>query len=263
MKKIVSFLAIALLFATTITKAQTAVDFYGMDCNGTMHNMFSELDAGKAVILHFYMPSCGSCPPPAQKIQSMANNILSSHPGTITAYAFPFENVTTCAYSSTWVSSNGLSLYSPMDSGASQVAYYGGFGMPTIVLLGGTNHRVMFSTQAFSTSDTTIMRDSILALLGVSPSAVNDISETIQGVNLFPNPANHQLSIQIELSQQTNLLIDMIDITGRQIAVISDEKVSKGVHTKFYNTEALSNGIYSLRIKTNDKMVIKKLEVAH
>jgi hypothetical protein len=47
------------------------------------------------------MPNCASCPPPAQKIQTMANNILANHPGVITAYAMPFNNTTTCSRQTT------------------------------------------------------------------------------------------------------------------------------------------------------------------
>lgn len=266
MKKVFSLFTMALMFVITSSKAQlTAMDFYGMDCNGTMHNMFSELDAGKAVILHFYMPSCGSCPPPAQKIQTMANNILASHPNMITAYAFPFQNSTTCAYSSSWTSSNGLSLYSPMDSGATQVAYYGGFGMPTVVLLGGTDHRVMFSSLAFATSDTTIMRDSILALFGVAPAGINEshLPSSINSLNIYPNPSSNQTMIAIDLNEATNLTIDVVDITGRQVAIICNEKSKQGTLTKHFNTEALANGTYTIRINANGKSLNKKLNVVH
>lgn len=68
----------------------------GVDCNANTHDLLADLDAGKAVILHFFMQNCGSCPPPAKKIQAMANNILAMHPGMITAYAMPFNNTTTC-----------------------------------------------------------------------------------------------------------------------------------------------------------------------
>lgn len=266
MKKIFSLFTMALMFIITTSKAQlTAMDFYGMDCNGTMHNMFSELDAGKAVILHFYMPSCGSCPPPAQKIQTMANNILASHPNMITAYAFPFQNSTTCAYSSTWTSSNGLSLYSPMDSGATQVAYYGGFGMPTVVLLGGTDHRVMFSTLAFNDSDTTIMRDSILALLGVAPTGIHDnhLPSTINSLSIYPNPASNHNMIAMDLNETTNMSIDVVDMTGRQVAIICNEKIKQGTFTKHFNTEALANGTYTIRINANGKSANRKLYVVH
>jgi hypothetical protein len=256
-------LAVVIGFTATHSSAQTtALDFNTTDCNGNTANLYSDLDAGKAVILFYYMQNCGSCPPPAQKVQAMANNINAAHPGMVKAYAFPFNNTTTCSYTQTWVSSNGLSLYAPMDSGATAVAHYGGFGMPTVVLVGGNNHRVMFSTLSFSTSDTTIMRDSILALIG-APTGINDIPGNISKLNVYPNPAINKVTVSIELIEQTDLTIDIVDITGKQIAVISKDKNASGSLNRTYNTDALANGIYTIRINAGGKVVNRKLNVAH
>jgi hypothetical protein len=261
MKKSI-LLSIALMFVLTISKAQTVMQLTGNDCNGTSHDLYADLDAGKAVLLHFFMPSCGSCPPPAQKIQAMANHINALHPGMVTAYAMPFNNTTTCAYTSTWCSSNGLSLYMPYDSGAAQVAHYGGFGMPTVVLLGGSgaNKRVMFSTLSFSTSDTTAMRDSIMALLGTT--GIADLPSVVNAFSVYPNPASDNVSINLDLKETSNLLIDVTDITGKQVAIIMNEKQS-GVVTKQFSTAALPNGNYFVRLQVNGKTATQKLTVNH
>lgn len=255
-------LSIALMFVITISKAQTAMQFSGVDCNSNPVDLFADLDAGKAVILHFYMPSCGSCPPPAQKIQAMANKINAMYPGMVKGYAFPFQNSTTCTYSSSWVSSNSLStLYAPMDSGATQVAYYGGFGMPTVVLLGGTDHRVMFSTQSFSTSDTTIMRDSILNLLNGS-TGIEGLTNTVSSFSMFPNPATDNVSINLDLKETSNLLISVTDITGKQVTIISEEKQNGNV-TKQFSTALLPNGNYFIRVQVNGNTTTQKLTINH
>lgn len=257
------FTTIALMFIITISKAQTiALPFSGVDCNGNAVNLFADLDAGKAVILHFFMPSCGSCPPPAQKIQTMANHINATHPGMVKGYAFPYQNSTTCAYASSWVSSNNLgTLYAPMDSGAAHVAHYGGFGMPTVVVLGGSDHRVMFSTLSFSTSDTTAMRDSIMALLN-STAGITDLPSAVNKFTVYPNPATDNISINLDLKETANLLIDVTDITGKQVAIISNEKQT-GIVTKQYNTAALPNGNYFVRLQVNGKTATQKLTVNH
>jgi peroxiredoxin len=260
MKKVVT--SIALMLAAAISNAQTAVDFNTTDCAGNPVHLFADLDAGKAVVLFYYMPSCGSCPPPAQKVQTMANNINATHPGKVKAYAFPFDNTTLCSYSQTWVTSNSLPLYAPMDSGATAVAAYGGFGMPTVVLVGRSSHKVMFSTLSFSTSDTTIMRDSILAMLGVT-TGVDEISTNINSVDVYPNPTASNVTLSVNLKVQSNLLIDVVDIVGRQVAVISHENNVSGNVTKQFNTELLSNGLYTIRINANGSTINRKLNVIH
>jgi nitrate reductase NapAB chaperone NapD len=264
MKKIFSILFIASTILISKSFAQTtAMQLSGPDCNGMNHDLYADLDAGKAVILHFFMPNCGSCPPPAQKIQAMANNILANHPSTITAYAMPYTNSTTCSYTASWCSTNGLSLYMPYDSGATQVAHYGGFGMPTVVLLGGAgSYRVMFSTLSFSTSDTTIMRDSILRLIGAMPNAINELPKAVNSFNVFPNPSANLINIQLELNQVSNVTIDITDITGKIVAVIANEKQS-GLIKKQFNTSSLVNGNYIIRLTTHQKTVTQQLSVNH
>ncbi len=255
---------IALTFVITISKAQTPIQFSGLDCNGATVDLFADLDAGKAVVLFYYMPSCGSCPPPAQKIQTMANNINATYPGMVKGYAYPFQNSTTCTYSSSWVSSNGLStIYAPMDSGATQVAYYGGFGMPTAVLVGGSgaNKRVMFSTLSFSTRDTTAMRDSILNMLN-STTDIEDLPSSENTFSVYQNPATDHVSINLGLKETSNLLIDVIDITGKQVAIIMNERQT-GLVTKQFSTAELPSGNYFVRLQVNGKTETQKLTVNH
>lgn len=257
------FLSLVLMFVITISKAQTVMQINGNDCNGMPHDLFADLDAGKASVVFFFMPACGSCPPPAQKIQKMVNNILAIHPGMVTGYAMPYNNSTSCATTASWVTTNSVPFYAPYDSGATQVANYGGFGMPTVVLLGGKapNRRVMFSTLSFATSDTTIMRDSILALLNNMPNGIKDIPTNINSINIYPNPANTNVSIAIDLKEQSNLLIDVIDITGKQVAVISNDTKQSGNYNKQFNTEALPTGTYTIRINANGKTTTRQLNV--
>ncbi|MBK7039201.1 MAG: hypothetical protein IPH46_01640 [Bacteroidetes bacterium] len=54
MKKIISItLLTTILFLANITKAQTAQQINGLDCNGVAHDLFADLDAGKAVVVFF------------------------------------------------------------------------------------------------------------------------------------------------------------------------------------------------------------------
>ncbi len=82
----------------------------------------------------------------------------------------PFNNSSSCSSVQSWISTNKLTMYTGLDSGKQQVAHYGGFGMPTVVLVGGRDHKVLFSTLGFSTSDTIVMRDSMDAFFR-SPTA--------------------------------------------------------------------------------------------
>ncbi|MGZ5302709.1 MAG: T9SS type A sorting domain-containing protein [Bacteroidia bacterium] len=258
MKKLLLPLLIFIGVFTSAKAQTTASDFTKKDCNGNVHNLFADLDAGKAVVLFFYMPNCGSCPPPAKKIQQMANNIMRTYPGKVKGYAFPYENKTTCSYSATWVSSNGLSLYTPLDSGVTQVAYYGGFGMPTVVLLGGRDRKVLFNSQSFSTSDTTIMRNEILKLFGGATGI--EESSKYNNLNIFPNPAQGNVNISLNLKESSSVFVNVTDITGKQVAVIINEKIAGNVIRQF-NTLGLPNGIYMMNLNIDGRTTTRKISI--
>lgn len=247
------------LFAllTTLGFSQTtAMNFTGQDCNGNNVDLFADLDAGKAVMLIFYMPNCSSCPPVASKMQTMANNINASHPGLVKAYAFPFQNSTTCAYSSGWVVNNNLPLFAPMDSGAVQVAYYGGFGMPTVVLLGGDNHDVLFVTQDFNTSDTTTMRDLILT----NVTAGLD-QNYIQHVSAYPNPASDLLTVNFEVLQGAEMNMQITDLSGKAVLKFDTEKLNEGLMQKQIDVSKLPVGSYLLSIEMDGTLTTEKIHV--
>lgn len=257
------FFSLALMFVIMISKAQTPLQINGLDCNGNSHDMFSELDAGKAVVVFFFMNNCSSCPPVAKKVQAMVNNVLVDYPDMVKGYVMPFNNTTTCTATANWVVNNSLSFYAPYDSGSVQVAHYGGFGMPTVVLLGGktSNQRVLFSTLSFATSDTTIMRDSILALLATT--AIQDIPAAVNSVNVFPNPSVDNVNIALDLNEQSSIAIDIIDITGKKVSHIFDDTKATGLIQQPFNTTQLSNGLYMVQFTVNGKTVTRKFNVSH
>jgi len=258
---------ISFLFFTSLsifyTKSQTvAMQFSGEDCNAIPVNLYADLDSGKAVLLHFFMANCSSCIPAAQTLKAMINNINAQHPGLVKGYAFAFDNTTPCSYASSWVSVNGLDgFYSPMDSGATQVAYYGGFGMPTVVLLGGTNHRVIYGSQVFNTSDTTFMRDSILNLLG--PAGLRMFSELSTLMQVYPNPANDAVNIKLSLNEESQATLEMVDITGRLVGNFVNEKLPAGAFVSSLDLSKVPNGSYLLKLRICTYTVSKRLNVTH
>lgn len=244
---------VGLISVSNLVAQTTAMNFSGQDCNGNNVDLFTDLEAGKAVMLIFYMPNCGSCPPVAQKMQTMANNINANQPGRVKAYSFPYQNSTTCTYSATWVTSNNLSLFTPMDSGAVQVAYYGGFGMPTVVLLDGSTHDVKFVTQDFNTSDTTTMRDLILGNAGL-----NDELASENKVQLFPNPASKSFTVSLDGSYVEEISISTLD--GK---VVKEVICSKNNTIQDVDVSALESGNYIVTISTEKGNIKKSLNIQH
>jgi thiol-disulfide isomerase/thioredoxin len=257
-KYILAFFITILSLSSYVNAQTTAYDFQGVDCNGNNVHLFSDLDAGQAIVLYFYMPNCGTCPPIAEDIQSMANKINAVCPDLVKGYAYPYQNSTTCAYSASWVADNALDLYIPMDSGAYQVAYYGGFGMPTVVLLGGSNHDVMWSTQNFVDSDTTVMRDLIygISCLGVEET---NIQASIQSV--YPNPAAANCTVEFSLRNEEIIGLQIIDLTGKILVKKENFTAFNGANKVDLDVSSLASGSYFIRLTNGEFMLTEKLEI--
>jgi len=265
MKKLYTFLLIASASMTTTNlQAQTtAMNFVIEDCNGSPHELYDDLDAGKAVIIEFFMTSCSPCVTAGDVLEVMKTDLMAEFPGMIKAYAFGYNNSYSCSTVLNWVNSNGY-VSVPSDSGATQVAYYGGMGMPTIVILGGgTNHSVLGSPYiGFSTSDTTTMANDIRNFMN-GTSSVNEANSLLNNVTLYPNPSNADAKINFTLAQNADVKIEVLDLSGRIISAMNFENTQAGVVNKSISTADFAEGNYIVRVHANGSVSQQKLNVVH
>lgn len=140
------------------------------------------------------------------------------------------------------------------------VAYYGGFGMPTVVVVAGPNHDVLFTDIGFSTGDTTIMANAIRTFYGVG-NAVSSIHENENSFSVFPNPANDEINIQLALSQNSLVQMQLIDLAGRVVAEIYNASSTEKILQQQFTVADLSNGTYLLKAMVNGQTSFHKINV--
>jgi hypothetical protein len=103
---------------------------------------------------------------------------------------------------------------------------------------------------------------SSLTVKEVGSIGVADVAGIVNVFSMFPNPANDHIYIQIDLNEPSNLLIDIADISGKQLTIIAQEKQT-GKYEKQFNTQSLPNGNYFVRVFANGKMTTQKLAINH
>ena len=65
-------LGVLLTFASISSKAQTTAMAYDfIDCAGNAQSLYADLDAGKALIIEYFMTSCSPCISAAATLESM------------------------------------------------------------------------------------------------------------------------------------------------------------------------------------------------
>jgi hypothetical protein len=76
-------------------------------------------------------------------------------------------------------------------------------------------------------------------------SMIGIVEPNTQSFHIFPNPANENLTIQIDKNQQGPILIELMDVSGKLVKNI----ISANPET-ILNLKNVQSGIYFLRIKS-------------
>ncbi len=261
MKKIVLATG-CIISSLTLTTAQvsTAMDFTMTDCNSTTHHLFADyLDNEEVVIMEFFM-TCPSCGTAGQKLDPMFMGLTTEFPGMVNFFAVAYTNSYSCTTVNNW-----RNTYTPnaiaLDSGAAQVSYYGGMGMPTVVVVGGSNHQVIYNSQYDGAPGDTAAIHAAITNFFMTMGTEN-ASDPIK-FSAYPNPVASNLHLELTITHPAPTNIQMIDMTGKVVREISNKELSSGMHQFEVPTSDLSNGIYFIRINSNEKSSQYKISVKH
>jgi hypothetical protein len=255
MKK--AFLILFTAFAS-FANAQTATNFTVDDCNNVNHDLFTELDAGKVVVLCWVMP-CGSCIATAATDANIAQSYAGTYPGRVKFYLTDDSGNTPCSSLTSWASTNGIVPDASFSNGAISMYDYGGPGMPKTVVLGGTSHQVFYMIDgAVDNHDLQVAINSALAATGV-----NENNSPVSGVSLFPNPVkNSPVTLSYSLSENNAVTISVFNVFGEKVKSFSEGNEAAGKHEVNLDLSALSNGIYFIRTEAGESSSVLKFIVA-
>ncbi|PQJ11848.1 hypothetical protein CJD36_008625 [Flavipsychrobacter stenotrophus] len=87
---------------------------------------------------------------------------------------------------------------------------------------------------------------------------ITSLSELSNSLTLYPNPASNELNIQLTPATGDHVRITMIDLLGREVAVITDETAQANIDIH-YNTSTLPRGLYLIRMQAGSETVTKKV----
>jgi hypothetical protein len=94
------------------------------------------------------------------------------------------------------------------------------------------------------------------------PTKVSDISKDVSNFLIYPNPAKDDITINFALETESDLVLDIIDIVGQQVAQVLNERKLGAVSCQF-DTRKLPSGNYFVRLQVNGKILTQKLTVNH
>ncbi len=138
---------------------------------------------------------------------------------------------------------NGMPLVSVYD----MKIFYDG---QTLQLVAGTHGRSMYTLDLSTVPSTT------------QPPAAPIEMATLSGA--YPNPFDHQVTLEYSLSRRGTATLDIYDVTGRQIRTIVNTARSAGTHRAVWNARAVASGTYFARLTvTADNQTAAQTMVLH
>ena len=78
-----------------------------------------------------------------------------------------------------------------------------------------------------------------------------------------PNPAAHRTLVRFALPVGTHMRLSVVDVQGREVAVIRDGPLPAGLHDAPIETGALRAGVYFVRLRTPGADRVRRLAIVH
>lgn len=248
----------SMLLLTGITFSQTATNFTANDCSSNSHDLFTELNSGKIVVISFVMP-CGSCIAPTLAADAAVQSYASSNPGQVLFYVSDDVGSTSCSTLNSWQSTNSITSDATFANTAVNMAQYGSGTMNRVVVLGGTSHTIYYN--AGSGVNQTAIQNAINTAL--SATGINDNSKIDFQLKVFPNPVTDNFSVTYSLLQSDNVKMEVVNMLGEKVKEIVSENQSAGPHELYIGTEGMNAGVYFLKVATSDFSTLVKFTVSH
>lgn len=228
--------------------AQTAVDFTANDCDGTSHNLFSELNSGKVIVLCWVMP-CGACTGPSLTTLNVVNSYAVTNPNTVYMYIVDDYANTSCASLDNWRDHEGLSGAKTFSNASINMADYGSTGMPKIVVIGGGSHTVFYNANnTVNPNDLQTAINSALQLIGI-----NEQNTLAKSVSVSPNPAHGKTELKFTLTENAQVEVKLFNMQGAMMKNVYSGKLSQGANTIGISTSGIAAGTYLLKISSGSK----------
>ena len=258
MKQLILIIS-GILFSLQLLHAQTtATNFNCNDCAGNNHDLYTELDAGKVIVISFVMP-CASCIGPSLSAYNEVQNYATSYPGRVLFYCADDVANTSCTSLTNWCNTNGMPNAKVFSNSAVVETPYGSGGMPKIIVIGGASHTVFYNQNA--TINTTAFNTAIndaLAQVGVKENSIDNFQ-----LSLFPNPTKDKKTVvSYSLKSDENITIEIYNTFGDKVKNILKERQSIGKHQQQIDVSTLSIGTYFIKVQTSEKTDILKFVIS-
>jgi hypothetical protein len=118
---------------------------------------------------------------------------------------------------------------------------YGTYGMPKVVVLGGSDHHIYYNKNDDRINFLgvqTAISDALSAPLGIEQGGENNFQ-----LSSYPNPVNNILNVSYTKNQSETITFRIIDVLGK--IVIQEKELTTSI-----DVSSLNNGNYFLKVSS-------------
>jgi PKD repeat protein len=91
---------------------------------------------------------------------------------------------------------------------------------------------------------------------------IHDISEEVQFMNLFPNPATDHCSLSFQLTKPKSMSVKVMDVIGKDVIVFKNHLYNAGEQRLEINTTGLESGMYFVQISDGLRAIAKQMVIS-
>lgn len=95
-----------------------------------------------------------------------------------------------------------------------------------------------------------------------SPLDINDLNEN-ESLLIYPNPASHNLNVELSIEETSNVTVRMVDMLGRTVLTQQIGTNLRGVINHTLNVSDLNTGSYVLFFQINEREVVQRVNISH
>lgn len=150
--------------------------------------------------------------------------------------------------------SDGCYIFNIVDAGGDGINNSKGSG--NYVILNGAGQEMYRSNGKFGAGE------SIDFYASDIPVGINEANGNICQSILYPNPATNNTILAVNLGKADKARISVVDVMGREVIDLGEHNLNSGDNNININTASLSNGVYFVRIVTNNGMVSNRLSIS-
>lgn len=103
-----------------------------------------------------------------------------------------------------------------------------------------------------------------IATTELAYSMVVDVQETLipNDINIYPNPVSRNAHVEFTISDDTQMIISVIDVLGKNVNNIFEGSLKRGQHKIQLDAFGLAEGIYFVKFQSKKEITTKKILIS-